>query len=242
MDRLDPARPAQANIFNSISAYKESSNPLALRTITKEAVTTSLFSSNPKVHGGVIAGHIQNFFVDRGNGQAFLEGKSTEELSTFRKGLIKVIVNDPTSRDALAPHLEMVNRIGQERIGVEEQRAERRESPPKSSHRSDRSGKREAKESTRHSTRSSKHSSRKQSSNMEASAARVTVAEPRPLSRGEQIDSMIVWAQKEAKKSGKTFTESDISKLRIHAKIREPEDFQLMVKNMILIVDHKEKT
>ena len=240
MERTDPARPAQANIFNSISEYKESNNPLALRTITKEAVTTSLFSRNPKVHGGIIAGQIQNFFVDRGNGQAFLEGKSTEELATFRKGLVKIIVNDPTSRDALTPHLEMVNQIGQARLALEEQPAVRRESSPKSSHRSNRSGKREAVES-RHSSRSSKHSSRKQSSSMGASAARVTVAEPRSLSQSERVDAMIAWAQKEAHRAGHTFSESDITKLRVHAKIREPEDFQLMVKNIILIVDHKEK-
>ncbi|QVL56131.1 MAG: hypothetical protein KFB95_02700 [Simkaniaceae bacterium] len=52
---------------------------------------------------------------------------------------------------------------------------------------------------------------------------------------------MIAWVQKEAKKSGKTFTESDITKLRVHAKIREPEDFELVVKNLIAIVNHQEK-
>ena len=96
-------------------------------------------------------------------------------------------------------------------------------------------------ESPRHSSRSSKHSSRKKSSNMGASAARVDVAEPRALSQSQRVDAMIVWAQKEANRAGHTFSESDITKLRVHAKIREPEDFQLMVKNMILIVDHKEK-
>ena len=93
-----------------------------------------------------------------------------------------MIADDPSSRDALAPHLEMVNQIGQTRIAAEERRAERRESSPKSSHPSVRSGKREAVKVPRDSSRSSKHSSRKQSSNMGASAARVTVAETKPLS------------------------------------------------------------
>jgi len=216
----DPAaRPTQVNIFNSISEYTESKSPLALRNITKEAVTTSLFSRNPKVHGGIIASHIQNFFVDRGNGLAFLEGKSTEELTTFRQGLINIIVSDPTSRDALAPHLEMVNQIGKEKIAVQEQREKETkfQSFP------------EFPEAPAFEKRGLSF----KPSNMAAAAARVTVAEPKPLNESERIDAMIDWAQKEAQKVGKKFPESYIPTLRDHAESRSPESFQQIVRNLL---------
>jgi len=214
----DPARPAQSNIFNSISEYKESKNPLALRNITKEAVTTSLFSSNPKVHGGIIADHIQNFFVEHGDGKTFLEGKSTEELATFRKGLVNIMAKDPSSRDALAPHLEMVNQVGQEKLTTQERNAmeTKFQSFP------------EFPEAPAFEKRglSFKPSSM-------AAAARVNLAEPKPLNESERVEAMIDWAQREAQKVGKEFPESYLSDLRDHAENRPPEVFQQIVRNLL---------
>jgi len=215
----DPARPAQTNIFNSISAYKESKNPQALKNITKEAVTTRLFSSNPKVHGGVIANYIQASFVDHGDGKAFLKGKSTEELATFRSGLVKIMVNDLSSRDALEPHLEMVNQIGKERVAVAEQHEKETDfiAFPRLSEQQD--------------FEASSLSSRP--SSMAAAAARVNIAEPKPLNQSERVDALIAWAQKEAKKSGKTFPESYIPTLRDHAESRTPAAFKIIVENLL---------
>jgi hypothetical protein len=215
----NPVRPEQSNIFNSISEYKESKNPLALRNITKEAVTTSLFSSNPKVHGGVIADHIQNFFVEHGDGRAFLEGKSTEELTTFRSGLVKIMANDLSSRGALAPHLEMVNQIGRERVEVAEQHEKDTHfiAFPRLSEQQD--------------FEASRLSSRP--SSMAAAAARVNIAEPKPQNKSERVDALIAWAQKEAKKSGKTFPESYIPTLRDHAESRTPAAFKIIVENLL---------
>ncbi len=220
MDVINPsAKLAQANIFNSISAYKESKNPLALKNITKEAVTTSLFSSNPKVHGGIIAGYIQDSFVTHGDGRTFLEGKSTEELTIFRSGLVNIMAKDPSSRDVLAPHLEMVNQVGQEKLAAQEQR-----------------GKDTSFESFPDFPEAPAFEKRGLSfkpSNMAASAARVNVAEPKPLNESERVDAMIEWAQKEAQKVGKKFPESYIPILRDHAESRRPEIFQQIVRNLL---------
>jgi hypothetical protein len=219
MEISNPASPAQTTIFNSISEYTESKNPRALRNITKEAVTTSLFSSNPKVHGDIIADHIQNFFVDQGDGQAFLKGKSTEELSIFRKGLVNIMATDPSSRDALAPHLEMVNQVGQEKLAAQEHRAKETkfQSFP------------EFPEAPAFEKRGLSF----KPSNMAAAAARVNIAEPKPLNESERVDALIDWAQKEAKKSGQTFSESYIPILRDHAESRTPEAFQQIVRNLL---------
>ena len=220
MDVIHPsAGLAQANIFNSISDYKESKDPRALKNITKEAVTTSLFSSNPKVHGGVIANYIQDSFVTHGDGRAFLRGKSTEELETFRSGLIKIMANDLSSRDVLEPHLKMVNQIGKEKIATQEQRA---------------------KDTNFHSFPEfpeapafEKRGLSFNPPNMAASAARVNLAEPKPLNKSERIEAQLDWAQKEAQKVGKTFPEASLSYLEEHAESRSPEAFQQIVRNML---------
>ncbi len=217
--RHPSVRPAQANIFNSISAYKPSNNPLTLKTITKEAVTTSLFSKNPTVHGGTIAGQIQNFFVDNGDGRAFLKGKTTEEIETFRSGLVKIMLNDPSSKAALTPHLEMVNQVGRDRLATQEQRAKDTsfESFP------------EFPEAPDFVERNLSF----KPSPMAASAARLNLAEPKPLNKSEQVETMIDWAQREAQKVGKEFSESSISDLREHAEDRSPEAFQQIVRNLL---------
>lgn len=200
--------PAQANIFDSISAYKESKNPRVLKNITREAVTTPLFSSNPKIHGGVIANYIQYSFVDHGDGHAFLEGKSTEELETFRKGLMIIMNDDPSSKAALTPHLKMVNQVGRDRLATQAQHAKdtRFESFPRMS---------------------------EAHPNIGFSAARVNLAEPKPLNKSERVEAMIDWAQREAQKVGKEFSESSISDLREHAETRTPEAFRQIVGNLL---------
>ncbi|MCB1111004.1 MAG: hypothetical protein KDK64_08475, partial [Chlamydiia bacterium] len=213
-------KPHQDRVFNAVSNYKESQNPLALRDISKESVTTSLLSRNPQVNGREIAKHIQNLFVERGDGKGYLATKTTEELATFRSGLVKIIANDIASRDALAPHLELVNQVGQSRIAQEAARsAPRNESS--------------------HSHRSA------------AAAARVTVdhrtpvvasSSKRTLSKDEMVGKRLRWAQHEARKNGKEFSESDLQKLTVHAKVQESDsEFKKIVRNVLQIAAHEEK-
>jgi hypothetical protein len=64
-------------------------------------------------------------------------------------------------------------------------------------------------------------------------AARVNLAEPKPLNESERIEAMIDWAQREAQKVGKEFPESFLSDLRDHAENRPPEVFQQIVRNLL---------
>ncbi|WP_316358997.1 hypothetical protein [Candidatus Neptunichlamydia sp. REUL1] len=64
---------------------------------------------------------------------------------------------------------------------------------------------------------------------MAAAAARVNIAEPKPLNESEHIETMIEWAQK----AGRKFPESYIPTLRDHTESRSPEAFQQIVRNLL---------
>ena len=213
------AKPYQDNIFNAVTKFQQTSNPLALRKISKESVTTSLLSRNPTVNGREIAIHIQNVFVDRGNGKEYLQTKTTEELSAFRKGLVKIIANDMESKDILAPHLELVNQVGQSRIAQEAAHSAPRRQ-------------------TSHSHASAASAARVTVDQRPAVAS----SSKRTLSKNEMVEKRLRWAQGKAKQQGKEFTASDLQKLTVHAKLQESNtEFKKIVHNILQIVDHKEK-
>lgn len=208
-------RPQQEKIFNAVVEFNKTDNPLALRDISKDVASKS------KVDGNALAKHIQNFYRDRGDGAKFLSTKSFEELKAFHTGLVKVKLTDPSSAKELAGVLDQVTSAAQKYTEkpASVQNQERVERSAKSA------GKKHPKSKATAST-----------------AARVSVAAPQSQTREETISSLLSWAQKYAKSKNHQFSQSDLSKLRIHASsnVDSPDRFKLMVQNMVSIVDHDE--
>ncbi|MCB1107530.1 MAG: hypothetical protein KDK76_05480 [Chlamydiia bacterium] len=112
----DFVRPYQQQIFDAVSSYAQTRNPSSLKRL-EGAVKSG------KINVNNLTTDIQDYYINKADGNSFLKEKNVEDLTNFRSGLVALMVNVPGAKEGLTPVFDLVNQVGQQKLAPSKKKA-----------------------------------------------------------------------------------------------------------------------